>query len=189
MAKAQRQKMKLAPQELEQIEGFVQEYKTLPEKRRAELKAGALNLAKFPGTEPHVRAVNTVLHRRLCVADYELIGKSAEKPAFAPPTMQETIAAARATIAWIAPVVVPVAVFGGLLYIVFQALMGLGAAVCAFFTSWGGVLVGLVFVAACLSALCGGSNGEAVEVETKEEKRGQVIINVNVDGEQNVRVG
>jgi hypothetical protein len=181
--------MKLAPEELEQIAGFVQAYKALPEQRRAELKAGALNLARLRETEPHVRAVNKELHRRLCVADYELIGKSAEKPAFNPPTMQETVAAARAVVAWLAPVVVPVAVFGGLLYIAFQALMGLGAAVCAFFTSWGGVLVGLGFVAACVSALGGGNKGEAVETETKEEKRA-VNINIVVDGEQkNVNVG
>lgn len=181
--------MKLAPEELEQIEGFVQAYKTLPEQRRAELKAGALNLARFPGTLPHVRAVNKELHRRLCVADYELIGTPAEKPAFNPPTMQETVAAARATVAWLAPVVVPVAGIAAVGYIAFQALMGLGAAVCAFFTSWGGVLVGLVFIAACLSALGGGGAGEAVEVETKQEKRA-VNINIVVDGEQqNVKVG
>ena len=181
--------MKLAPEELEQIEGFVQAYKTLPEQRRAELKAGALNLAKLPGTEPHVRAVNTVLHQRLCVADYELIGTPAEKPAFNPPTLQETYAAARATVAWIAPVVIPVAGIAVVGYIAFQALMGLGAAVCAFFTSWGGVLVGLVFVAACASALSSGNKGEAVEVEKKEEKRA-VNINIVVDGkQQNVNVG
>ena len=52
------------------------------------------------------------------------------------------------------------------------------------------MLVGLVFVAACVSALSGGSNGEAVEVETKKEKRGPVNINIVVDGEQkNVKVG
>ena len=172
--------MKLAPEELEQIAGFVQAYKALPEQRRAELKAGALNLARFPGTLPHVRAVNKELHRLLCVADYELMGTPTQPPAFTPPTMQETIAAARAMAAWLAPL----AVASGLLYIAFQALMGLGAAVCAFFTSWGGVLVGLVFVAACVSALSGGSNGEAVEVETKQEKRGPVNINIVVDGEQ-----
>lgn len=181
--------MKLAPQELEQIEGFVQAYKALPAQRRAELKAGALNLARLRETEPHVRAVNKELHRRLCVADYELMGKSAEKPAFNPPTMQETIAAARATIAWIAPVVVPVAVFGGLLYIAFQALMGLGAAVSALFASFGGWIIGGGLVLFCLSALVGGRNGEAVEVETKQEKRA-VNINIVVDGEQqNVKVG
>ena len=177
--------MKLAPQELEQIEGFVQEYKTLPEKRRAELKAGALNLAKFPGTEPHVRAVNTVLHRRLCVADYELMGKPTPAPPFTPPTMQETVAAARAVAAWLAPV----AVFGGLFYIAFQALMGFGAAVSAFFASFGGWIIGGGLVLFCLSALVGGRNGEAVEVEKKEEKRA-VNINIVVDGEQkNVKVG
>jgi len=181
--------MKLAPQELEQIAGFVQAYKTLPETRRAELKAGALNLAKFPGTEPHVRAVNAELHRCLCVADYELMGKPAEKPTFTPPTMQETIAAARATVAWIAPVVIPVAGVAVAGYIAFQALLGFGAAVCAFFTSWGGVLVGLGLLLAFASALVGGSKGEAVEVETREEKRA-VNINIVVDGEQkNVKVG
>ncbi len=182
--------MKLAPEELEQIAGFVQAYKALPEQRRAELKAGALNLARLRETEPHVRAVNKELHRRLCVADYELMGKSAEKPAFAPPTMQETYAAARATVAWLAPILVPVAGIAVVGYIAFQALMGLGAAVCAFFASYGGWLVGLGFVAACLSALGGGSNGEAVEVETKQEKRGPVNINIVVDGkQQNVKVG
>lgn len=181
--------MKLAPEELQQIAGFVQAYKALPEQRRAELKAGARNLAKFPGTEPHVRAVNTELHRRLCVADYELMGKPTQPPAFTPPTMQETITAARATVAWLAPVVIPVAVIGFVGYIAFQALIGLGAAVCTFFTSWGGVLVGGGLVIACLSALYSGSKGEAVEVETKEEKR-QVNINIVVDGEQkNVNVG
>lgn len=180
--------MKLAPQELEQIAGFVQAYKNLPEKRRAELKAGALNLARLRGTEPHVRAVNAELHRRLCVADYELMGKSAEKPEFTPPTIQETIAAARATVAWIAPVVIPVAGVGFVGYIAFQALLGFGAAVCAFFTSFGGWIIGGVFVGACLSALLSGSKGEAVDVEVKQEKR-TVIINVNVDGEQNVKVG
>lgn len=181
--------MKLAPQELEQIAGFVQAYKTLPEQRRAELKAGALNLAKFPGGEPHVRAVNTELHRRLCVADYELMCKPTQSQEFTPPTMQETIAAARATVAWIAPILVPVAGIGFAGYIAFQALIGIGAAVCAFFTSWGGYIIGGVFVGACLSALFSGSKGEAVKVETREEKRA-VNINIVVDGEQqNVTVG
>lgn len=183
--------MNLAPQELEQIEGFVQAYKELPDARRAELKAGALNLAKFPGAQPHVRAVNTELHRRLCAAEYELRAEKSptEKPAFTPPTMQETYAAARATVAWLAPVVVPVAGFFVVGYIAFQALMGLGAAVCALFTSWGGVLVGVGLVLACVSALGGGRKGEAVEVETREEKRA-VNINIVVDGEQqNVKVG
>jgi len=167
----------------------VQAYKTLPEQRRAELKAGALSLAKFPGTEPHVRAVNSELHRRLCMADYELMGKPTQPPEFTPPTMQETIAAARATVAWIAPVVIPVAGVAVAGYIAFQAIMGIGAAVCAFFTSWGGVLVGMGLVLAFASALVGGSKGEAVEVETKPEKRA-VTINIVVDGEQkNVKVG
>ena len=84
--------------------------------------------------------------------------------------MQETIAAARATVAWIAPVLIPFAGIGIAGYIAFQALLGFGAAVCAFFTSFGGWIIGGVFVGACLSALLSGSKGEAVDVEVKQEK-------------------
>ena len=67
--------------------------------------------------------------------------------------------------------------------------MGFGAAVSAFFASFGGWIIGGGLVLFCLSALGGGRNGEAVETETKEEKRA-VNINIVVDGEQkNVKVG
>ncbi len=184
--------MKLAPEELAIISGLVQQYKEMPEEKREAARAFAYNRAIWQGNAPHDREVNKQLHTRFLIADAELrAAQPAEKPAFTPPTMQETYAAARATVAWLAPILVPVAGIAVVGYIAFQALMGLGAAVCAFFTSWGGVLVGLVFVAACLSALGGGGAGEAVEVEVekKEEKR-SVNINIVVDGEQkNVTVG
>lgn len=182
--------MKLEPEELAIISGLVQKYKEMPEDKREAARAFAYNRAVWPGNAPHDREVNKQLHTRFLIADAELRAAQnpAEKPAFTPPTMQETIAAARATVAWLAPVVIPVAGIAVVGYIAFQALMGIGAAVCAFFTSFGGWIIGGVFVGACLSALLGGSKGEAVEVEAKQEKR-QVIINVNVDGDQNVRVG
>lgn len=183
--------MKLAPEELAIISGLVQQYKEMPEEKREAARAFAYNRAIWQGNQPHDREVNKQLYNRFLNADAELRAAKtpAEKPAFNPPTMQETIAAARATIAWIAPVVVPVAVFGGLFYIAFQALMGFGAAVSAFFASFGGWIIGGGLVLFCLSALVGGRNGEAVEVETKQEKR-SVNINIVVDGEQkNVTVG
>ena len=184
--------MRLAPEELTIISGLVQQYKEMPEEKREAARAFAYNRAIWQGNAPHDREVNKQLHTRFLIADAELRAAKtpAEKPTFTPPTMQETYAAARATVAWLTPVVIPVAGIAVVGYIALQALMGLGAAVCAFFASWGGVLVGLVFVAACVSALSGGSNGEAVEVETKKEKRGPVNINIVVDGEQkNVKVG
>jgi len=182
--------MKLETEELEIISGLVQQYKEMPEDKREAARAFAYNRAMWQGNAPHDREVNRQLYTRFLNADAELrAARPSEKPTFTPPTMQETVAAARATVAWIAPVVIPVAGVGFVGYIAFQALMGFGAAVCAFFTSWGGVLVGFGLVLAFASALVGGSREEAVEVETKQEKRA-VNINIVVDGEQkNVKVG
>lgn len=181
--------MKLAPEELAIISGLVQQYKAMPEEKREAARAFAYNRAMWQGNAPHDREVNKQLYTRFLNADAELRAKkAAERVVLGPPTMQETIAAARATVAWLAPVVIPVAGIAVVGHIAFQALMGLGAAVCSFFTSWGGVLVGVVLILFFVSALVGGSKGEAVEVEVKQEKR-TVIINVNVDGEQNVKVG
>ncbi len=182
--------MKLAPEELAIISGLVQQYKEMPEEKREAARAFAYNRAIWQGNAPHDREVNKQLHTRFLIADAELrAAQPAEKPTFTPPTMQETYAAARATVAWLTPVVIPVAGIAAVGYIAFQALMGLGAAVCAFFASFGGWIIGGGLVLFCLSALVGGRNGEAVETETKEEKR-QVNINIVVDGEQqNVKVG
>lgn len=183
--------MKLAPEELAIILGLVQQYKAMPEEKREAARAFAYNRAIWQGNQPHDREVNKQLYNRFLNADAELRAEQTptQPPAFNPPTMQETVAAARATVAWLAPILVPVAGIAAVGYIAFQALMGFGAAVSAFFASFGGWIIGGGLVLFCLSALVGGNNGEAVEVEKKEEKRA-VNINIVVDGEQkNVNVG
>lgn len=179
--------MNLASEELQKIAGFVQAYKAMPTEKRAQCRDTAKHLSIWQGAQPHVREVNAELLNRLLRAEYEI--KAAQPVVIAdapkPPTTAEVL-----------QMVKPLAVAGGAIvgigaagYVAFSALMGIGAAVCAFFTSYGGILIGAGFAVFCLSALVGGRKDEAVEVETKQEKRA-VNINIVVDGEQkNVNVG
>lgn len=179
--------MKLETQELEIISGLVQKYKEMPEEKRRPIRELAYNRSIWQGNLDHDRAINRELHTRFLIADAELRAK--QSPKFEPPTMRETCAAVRATVAWIAPVVIPIAGFIAVGYIALQALMGFGTAVYAFFTSYGGMIIGVMFGVFCLSALFGGQNAEPMETQVIREEKRQVIINVNVDGEQNVKVG
>lgn len=180
--------MNLAPEELQKIAGFVQAYKSMPTEKRAQCRDTAKHLSIWQGAQPHVRDVNAELLTRLFQAEYEIKAAQVAQPITddpKPPTIAEVL-----------QMVKPLAVAGGAIvgigaagYVAFSALMGIGAAVCAFFTSYGGILIGASFAVFCLSALVGGRKGEAEEVETREEKRA-VIINIVVDGEQqNVNVG
>ena len=180
--------MNLAPEELQKIAGFVQAYKAMPTEKRAQCRDTAKRLSIWQGAQPHVREVNAELLNRLFQAEYEIKAAQVAQPITddpKPPTTAEVL-----------QMVKPLAVAGGAIvgvaaagYVAFSALMGIGAAVCAFFTSYGGILIGAGFAVFCLSALVGGNKGKAMEVETKQEKR-QVNINIVIDGEQqNVKVG
>ena len=71
-------------------------------------------------------------------------------------------------------------------------MTSVGLAIEAFFLANGGWIVAVCIVAVVVLFLLSGMRGErseSVETEVKAEKRGTVIINVNIDGEQNVTVG
>ena len=180
--------MKLDPLELQKIDEFIVIYKTLPPERKEVARGKACHLSTWQGTEPHTRAVNAYLHRQMCIADtVEKAGAVASYKEVQVPTAAEVLRALK-----------PLAVFAGGMaaigavgYLFVSAVVSVGLAIEAFFLANGGWMVGAgLGVVAALFLLSGlrGEKAETVGVDVKDEKR-NVIINVNVDGEQNVTVG
>lgn len=181
--------MKLDPLELQKIDEFIVIYKTLPPEQKEVARGKACHLSTWQGTEPHTRAVNAYLHRQMCIADtVEKAGAVASYKEVQVPTAAEVLRALK-----------PLAVFAGGMaaigavgYLFVSAVVSVGLAIEAFFLANGGWMVGIGLGAvAALFLLSGlrGEKAETVETEVKAEKRGPVIVNVNVDGEQNVTVG
>ena len=180
--------MKLDPIELQKIDEFVTIYKTLPPEQKEVARGNACALSTWQGAKPHERALNAYLHRQICIADaVEKAGAVASYKDVPVPTTAEVLRGLK-----------PLAVFvGGLVaigaagYLFVSAVVSVGRAIEAFFVANGGWMVGAgLGVVAFLLLLSGlrGEKAETVETEVKAEKR-NVIINVNVDGEQNVTVG
>ena len=181
--------MKLDPLELQKIDEFIVIYKTLPPEQKEVARGKACHLSTWQGTEPHTRAVNAYLHRQMCIADtVEKAGAVASYKEVQVPTAAEVLRALK-----------PLAVFAGGMaaigavgHLFVSAVVSVGLAIEAFFLANGGWIVAVCIVAVVVLFLLSGMRGErseSVETEVKAEKRGTVIINVNVDGEQNVTVG
>lgn len=181
--------MKLDPLELQKIEEFVTIYKTLPPEQKEVARGKACALSNWQGTTPHTRALNAYLHRQMCIADQvEMAGAATSYKEVPAPTTAEVLRGLK-----------PLAVFvgaagvicgGGYLFVL--GVVSVGRAIEAFFVANGGWMVGVGLLAVVVLFLLSGMRGErseSVETEVKAEKRGTVIINVNVDGEQNVTVG
>lgn len=180
--------MKLDPLELQKIDEFIVIYKTLPPEQKEVARGKACHLSTWQGTEPHTRAVNAYLHRQMCIADtVEKAGAVASYKEVQVPTAAEVLRALK-----------PLAVFAGGMaaigavgYLFVSAVVSVGLAIEAFFLANGGWMVGIGLGAVAALFLLSGLRGEKAEtvgVDVKDEKR-NVIINVNVDGEQNVTVG
>ena len=181
--------MKLHPIELKQVDEFVTIYKTLPPEQKEVARGKACHLSTWQGTEPHTRAVNAYLHRQMCIADQVERAASATPYKEVPvPTTAEVLRALKPLAAFAGGM----AAIGAVGYLFVSAVVSVGLAIEAFFLANGGWMVGVgLGVVAFLFVLSGlrGEKAETVETEVRAEKRGPVIINVNVDGEQNVTVG
>ena len=181
--------MKLDPIELERIQEFVTIYKTLPPAQKEIARGKACALSTWRGTDKHTRAVNAYLLQQMYTAD--AVAKSQAQTTYKEvpvPTTAEVLRGLK-----------PLGVFAGAAaaicaggYLFVSAVVSVGRAIEAFFLANGGVIVGAVLGVGVLAFLVSGMRGErseSVETEVKAEKRGTVIINVNIDGEQNVTVG
>lgn len=181
--------MKLDPQELKQIDEFVTIYKTLPPEQKEVARGKACALSNWQGTDKHTRALNAHLHRQMCIADQ--VERAASETAYqyvSVPTTSEVLRGLKPLGVFAGGL----AVVGGAGYLFVSAVVSVGLAIEAFFIANGGWMVGGgLGVVAAIFVLSGlrGEKSETVETEVKAEKRGPVIINVNVDGKQNVRVG
>lgn len=180
--------MKLDPLELQKIEEFVTIYKTLPPEQKEVARGKACALSNWQGTTPHTRALNAYLHRQMCIADQvEMAGAATSYKEVPAPTTAEVLRGLK-----------PLGVFAGSAAAVcaggfwaVSGVVGMGRAIEAFFVANGGAIVGIGLGIGFLAFLVSGLRGEKAEVadvEVKDEKR-NVIINVNVDGSQNVTVG
>ncbi len=181
--------MKLDPLELQQIDEFVTIYKTLPPEQKEVARGKACALSNWQGTTPHTRALNAYLHRQMCIADaVEKAGAVTSYKDVPVPTTAEVLRGLKPLAVFVGAAAVICAV--GYLFVL--GVVSVGRAIEAFFVANGGWIVGGAFgVVAFLFLLSGlrGEKAETVETEVKAEKRGPVIVNVNVDGEQNVTVG
>ena len=181
--------MKLHPIELKQVDEFVTIYKTLPPEQKEVARGKACHLSTWQGTEPHTRAVNAYLHRQMCIADQVERAASATPYKEVPvPTTAEVLRALKPLSAFAGGM----AAIGAVGYLIVSAAVSVGRAIEAFFIANGGWMVGAgLGVVAALFLLSGlrGEKSETVDADVKAEKRGPVIINVNVDGKQNVTVG
>ena len=181
--------MKLDPLELKQIDEFVTIYKTLPPEQKEVARGKACALSTWQGAKPHERAVNAYLHRQMCIADtVEKAGRVASYKEVQVPATAEVLRGLKPLGVFAGGL----AVVGGAGYLFISAVVSVGLAIEAFFLANGGWIVAVCIVAVVVLFLLSGLRGEkaeTVETEVKAEKRGTVIINVNVDGEQNVTVG
>ena len=181
--------MKLDPLELKQIDEFVTIYKTLPPEQKEVARGKACALSTWQGANPHTRAVNAYLHRQMCIAD------QVERAASATTYQDVSVPTTSEVLRGLKPLGVfagGLAVVGGAGHLFVSAVVSVGLAIEAFFLANGGWIVGAgVAVVAFLFLFSGlrGEKAEVADVEVKAEKRGPVIINVNVDGDQNVTVG
>ena len=180
--------MELDPQEPQQIDEFVTIYKTLPPDQKEVARGKACALSIWQGAAPHERAANAYLHRQMCIADQvEMAGAATSYKDASPPTTAEVLRGLK-------PLAVFVGAAGGICgagYLFISAVVSVGLAIEAFFLANGGWIVAVCVVGVVFLFLLSGLRGEkaeTVETEVKAEKR-NVIINVNVDGEQNVTVG
>jgi len=182
--------MKLDPQELQQIDEFVTIYKTLPPEQKEVARGKACALSTWQGAAPHERAVNAYLHRQMCIADaVEKAGAVTPYKDVPVPTTAEVLRGLKPLAVFVGAAAVICAV--GYLFV--SAVVSVGLAIEAFFLANGGWMVGGAFGVVAFLLLLSGFRGEktgTAETEVKAEKRGPVIINVNVDGKhQNVTVG
>lgn len=180
--------MKLDPLELQKIDEFIVIYKTLPPEQKEVARGKACALSTWQGAKPHERALNAYLHRQICIADaVEKAGAVASYKEVQVPTTAEVLRGLK-------PLGILVGAAGGIFgagYLFVSAVVSVGRAIEAFFVANGWWIVGgALGVVAALFVLSGlrGERSEATEMEVRAEKRGPVIINVNVDGEQNVTV-
>lgn len=180
--------MKLEPLELQKIEGFISIYKTLPPDKKEAAKGKASALSTWQGTDPHTRSVNAYLLKEMLTAD--AVAKSQQQTetagSVAPPTTAEVMRALK-------PVAVAIGgaiAIGGAGYWTIVGIAAVGRAIEAFFVAYGSLIVGAAFCLVALLFLVSGMRGEASAetVEMPNEKRPVNII-INVDGEQNVKVG
>lgn len=180
--------MKLDPLELERIQGFVTIYKTLPPAQKEIARGKACALSTWQGTDRYTRAVNAYLLKELYTAD--AVAKSQVQTTYKDvpvPTTEEVLRGLKPLGVFVGAAAAVCA--GGYLFI--SAVVAAGRAIEAFFVANGGIIVGCALGVGVLAFLLSGLRGEKAEVadvEVKDEKR-NVIINVNVDGSQNVTVG
>ena len=181
--------MKLDPLELQKIEEFVTIYKTLPPEKKEVARGKACALSNWQGTDRHTRAVNAYLHRQMCIADaVEKAGAVTPYKDVPAPTTAEVLRGLKP----LAVLVGAAGVICGGGYLFVLGVVSVGRAIEAFFVANGGWMVGGAFGVVAFLLLLSGFRGEktgTAETEVKAEKRGPVIINVNVDGDQNVTVG
>ena len=181
--------MKLDPLELQKIDEFIVIYKTLPPERKEVARGKACALSNWQGTDRHTRAVNAYLHRQMCIADQvEMAASATTYKDVSVPTTSEVLRGLKPLGVFAGGL----AVVGGAGHLFVSAVVSVGLAIEAFFLANGGWIVAVCIVAVVVLFLLSGMRGErseSVETEVKAEKRGTVIINVNVDGEQNVTVG
>lgn len=180
--------MKLDPLELERIREFVTIYKTLPPAQKEIARGKACALSTWQGTDRYTRAVNAYLLKEMYTAD--AIAKPQAQTTYKDvplPTTAEVLRGLKPLGVFIGAAAAVCA--GGYLFIC--GIVAVGRAIEAFFIANGGLIVGCVLGVGVLAFLVSGLRGEKAEVvvaEVKDEKR-NVIINVNVDGSQNVTVG
>lgn len=181
--------MKLDPLELQKIDQFVTIYKTLPPEKKEVARGKACALSNWQGTDRHTRAVNAYLHRQMCIADQvEMAGAATSYKDVPVPTTAEVLRGLKPLAVFVGAAVA----IGGAGYLFVLGVVSVGRAIEAFFVANGGWMVGGALGAVAALFLFSGMRGEragTVETEARAEKRGPVIINVNVDGEQNVTVG
>lgn len=179
--------MKLDPLELQKIDEFVTIYKTLPPEQKQVARGKARHLSVWQGTNPHTRAVNAYLLKQMFTADAVAMSQQQTETAkdITTPTTAEVVRALKTVALYVGGAVA----VGGVGYWTIVGIAAVGRAIEAFFIAYGGLIVGGCLAVVVLLFLVSGLRGEAsADVEVKDEKRPVNII-INVDGEQNVRVG
>ena len=175
------------PHELEQIAELVAIYKTLPEDKKQIARGKARDLSVWQGTDAHTRRLNAELHKRFFQADL------AEAATRATPAAEIAVVETAEVLRALKPVVIfagGIAAIGGAGWLLITAIVSIGKAIEAFFIAYGGGICGGAFAVFVLLAFLSGARGEKPEPEEETPKSGKtVIVNVNVDGEQKVKVG
>lgn len=180
--------MSLHPLELQKIEGFISIYKTLHPDQKEIAKGKVSALSTWQGTDPHTRAVNAYLLKQMLTADAVARSQQQSETAgsVAPPTTAEVMRALKPVALYVGGAIA----IGGVGYWTIVGIAAVGRAIEAFFVSYGGLIVGAAFGIVALVFLVSGlrSDASAETAEMPDEKRAVNII-INVDGEQNVKVG